>query len=223
MKAKLSVISGLAHASGMSSFNDGVTDQKQKDMLEKWRRELSRVVNCEERTVDNVLDIKTFGYGGNPRPVRRWTDYVDLIAEQRTQELVAMNQKASSERGAADAKYRKDELLRMYKEAASAGRYIAMPAAKGNSTETYIKNYVANMYPEWGKIIRVSAPMNYNVHRDKLGNIKYRSHSVDIVCEDQGYKAVHSISMHEEYFGSKYRNGVPNSDRWNSGPLKLVK
>ena len=293
MSSKLKVISGLAHASGMSSFNDGVTDQKQKDMLEKWQRELSRVVNSEERSVEWVLDNKNFGYGGNPMPVRRWAEYVDLIAEQkekkdkvrafnmaynvlersimagnikgdeqavagqlakmaeayklvpehlrsnyassmdfesikamaeqRGQELVAMNQKASAERSTADAKYRKDELLRMYKEAAAAGRYIAMPAAKGNSTETYIKKYVTEKYPEWGKIIRVSAPMNYNVHRDKLGNIKYRSHSVTIICEDQGYKAVHYISMHEEYRGSKYMNGVPNSDRWNFGPLYLVK
>lgn len=293
MSSKLKVISGLAHASGMSSFNDGVTDKKQKDLLEHWQRELTRVVNSEERSVDWVLDNKNFGYGGNPKAVRRWAEYVDLIgeqkekkdkvrafnmaynvlersimagnikgdeqavagqlakmaegyklvpehlrsnyassmdfasikamAEQRGKELAEIQQKASADRSIADAKYRKDELLRMYKEAASAGRYMAMPAAKGNSTEAFIKKYVTERYPEWGKIIRVSAPMNYNVHRDRLGNIKYRSHSVVIVCEDQGYKAVHSISMHEEYFGSKYRNGVPNSDRWNSGPLNLVK
>ena len=291
--AKLSVISGLAHASGMSSFNDGVTDQKQKDLLEHWKRELSRVINSEEQSVAYVLNNKNFGYGGNPQAVRRWAEYVDLIGEQkekkdkvrafnmaynvlergimagningteaavagqlakmvegyklvpehlrgyyaaqmdfesikalalqRGEELVAMNQKASADRSAADAKYRKDFLLSMYKDAAAAGRYVAMPAAKGNSTETYIKKYVTEKYPEWGKIIRVSAPMNYNVHRDKLGNIKYRSHSVTVVCEDQGYKAVHYISMHEEYYGSKYKNGLPNSDRWNFGPLYLVK
>ena len=82
---------------------------------------------------------------------------------------------------------------------------------------------VEERYPEWGTILRVSAPMNYNVHRDKLGNIKYRSHNVTVVCQDQGYKAVHYISMHEQYVGSKYTNGLPNSDRWNFGPLYLVK
>ena len=38
-----------------------------------------------------------------------------------------------------------------------------------------------------------------------------------------GYKAVHSITMREDYKGGRYMNGLTDSDRWNSGPLKLVK
>ena len=293
MRAKLNVISGLAHASGMSSFNDGVTDQKQKDILENWQRELIRVIGNEQSLVNSGTLNSEPGYGGNSKAFRRFGQMVDQIevmqtkkdkarafnmaynmlengimsgnikgteapmgellgkmdavyqmmpahlhsyyademtfdkisalAKQRQQVLADIASKSSADRSVADAKYRKDFLLSMYKDAQSAGRYVAMPAAKGNATEKYIKQYVEERYPEWGTILRVSAPMNYNVHRDKLGNIKYRSHNVTVVCQDQGYKAVHYISMHEQYVGSKYTNGLPNSDRWNFGPLYLVK
>jgi len=125
--------------------------------------------------------------------------------------------------GAEVQKMRKGSLLKMYQSAASAGRYVAMPAAKGNSAEAYVKQYVEKTYPEWGKVIRVSAPMKYNVVKDKLGNILYRQHGVTVVCEDQGYKAVHGISLREDYKGGRYQSALPNSDRWNSGPLQLMK
>lgn len=150
-------------------------------------------------------------------------DAIKELAMQRKEQTLQMMSQANANRATADAQYRKDELLRMYKDAAAAGRYKTIPASKDAQLDQYMKNYVEKNYPEWGKVIKVSCPKDYNVHRDKLGNITYRSHTCYIVCEDQGYKAIHSISLHETYQGSKYMNPVPRNDRWNSGPLNLMK
>ena len=150
-------------------------------------------------------------------------DAIKNLTLERRKATGHMMSQAIEAHSVADAQYRKDELLRMYKEAAAAGRYKTIPATKDTQLDQYIKGYVEKNYPEWGKVLKVSSPKNYNIHRDILGNITYRSHACYIVCEDQGYKAIHSISLHEEYSGSKYSNPLPRNDRWNSGPLDLVK
>ena len=131
----------------------------------------------------------------------------------------AANAQLGKLKGLADKEY----LLNMYKDAAKEGRYKTMPASKGNQTEKYMKEYVEEKFPEWGKVLQVSELSNHNVYRDKLGNIIYRSHEVLILCEDQGYKVLHGISLHEDYQGSRYLNAIPRNDKWSSGPLDLVK
>ena len=144
--------------------------------------------------------------------------YEDMRAMNKEQLAAEKNYLANT-----NAAAKKEYLLNMYKDAAKAGRYKTMPASKGNHTEKYIKEYVEEKYPEWGKVLKVSEQSNLNVHRDKLGNITYRSHEVLILCEDQGYKVLHGISLHEDYEGSRYMNAMPRNDRWSSGPVDLVK
>ncbi|MBQ9677087.1 MAG: hypothetical protein IJV44_03015 [Prevotella sp.] len=294
-EARLKPISGLAHASGMSSFNDGVTDPKLKDKIEKWRAEMQSWIPSPASYYPSAETMGSLPYMNAEDVIKGWQDAVkdkpffalegrgkfeavtDLyneleeaimagkikgtegrfqaafedfkalynqwapesakqyfaseitynaikeLAMKRKEETKQMISQANAERATADAKYRKDELLRMYKDAAAAGRYKTIPASKDTQLDQYMKNYVEKNYPEWGKVIKVSCPKDYNVYRDKLGNITYRSQSCYIVCEDQGYKAIHGISLHETYQGSKYMNPIPRNDRWNSGPLDLMK
>ena len=119
-------------------------------------------------------------------------------------------------------KMRRGALLTAYKKAAEENKYGTMPASKGVATESSMKSYVQKNYPEWGTVVKVADPQDYNVHRDKLGNITYRSHAVYVLCQSEGYKVLHSISLHEDYKGGKYSNAVQRNDTWNQ-PIKLVK
>ena len=58
--------------------------------------------------------------------------------------------------------------------------------------------------------------------RDRLGNPTYRHYGATILCEDQGYKVLHGISIHQTYKYGKYGTSVPDSDRWNT-MVDLVK
>lgn len=163
-----------------------------------------------------------------PAEVKGWyatsLTYSDMeaLTQQRVKENEAVKQAGNEAWSAKDASVKKDELLKMYKDAAAEGRYKAMPASKGVPSESTMKTYVQNTYSEWGKVVKVADPRDYTVHRDKLGNITYRSHAVYVLCEDQGYKVLHSIALHEDYKGGKYTNEVPRNDAWNSY-INLVK
>ena len=124
--------------------------------------------------------------------------------------------------GAEVQKMRKGSLLNMYKYAAANGLYKTMPASKGNASEQLIKNYVAKFYPEWGKIVSVSCDQNWKVETNSLGKPIYRHCGTQILCEDQGYKVIHGISIHQDYSGGKYGNSVPRNDKWFS-MVDLVK
>ena len=124
--------------------------------------------------------------------------------------------------GAEEQKMRKGSLLKMYKYAAANNRYRSMPASKGNAAEKSVRDYVTKKYPEWGKVVRVSCPENWTVVRDRLGNPTYRHYGATILCEDQGYKVLHGISIHQTYKYGKYGTSVPDSDRWNT-MVDLVK
>lgn len=121
-----------------------------------------------------------------------------------------------------EPKMRRGALLTAYKKAAEENKYGTMPASKGAATESSMKAYVQKTYPEWGTVVKVADPQDYTVHRDKLGNITYRSHAVYVLCQSEGYKVLHSIGLHEDYKGGKYGNAVPRNDTWNQ-PIKLVK
>ena len=118
--------------------------------------------------------------------------------------------------GGEQLKMKKGSLMRSYKRAEAEGRYKAMPASKGSQAEQGIKAYIEKTYPEWGKLVRVSCAEQWNVVRDKLGNIQYRYCGASILCEDQGYKVIHGVDVHQTYSGGKYENRLVRNDAWNN-------
>jgi hypothetical protein len=92
-------------------------------------------------------------------------------------------------------KMKKVALLNMYKKLAELNRYlIAAAVPKGN--DAYLTKLVQDNFPEWGKVIISS------MNKKTIPNTNYPGQGkhvfpCSVVCEDQGFKAVHYLVLLE--------------------------
>jgi len=92
-------------------------------------------------------------------------------------------------------KMKKVALLNMYKKQAELNRYlIAAAVPKGN--DAYLTKLVQDNFPEWGKVIISS------MNKKTIPNTNYPGQGkhvfpCSVVCEDQGFKAVHYLVLLE--------------------------
>lgn len=223
-----------------SEFKSLVKDVDWKtERLEKIRAFNSAYIELEMAIARNQIKGTEPDFSDNFDMLKKGYDLLPASAKQyfasdftfdgikaevlsRKKDSQAMKTASAKAKNSNDKDIRRTELLKMYKEAAAAGKYWTMPASKGNAAEASLKKYVEDKYPEWGKVVRVAEKSNLNVVRDKLGNIVYRWHSALVLCEDQGYKVVHNIDLHEDYKGGRYMNAVVRNDAW-SDPIGLAK
>ena len=143
-------------------------------------------------------------------------DAIKKQALERKADAVAIKRAGQEAHAKGDAEYRRKQLETMYKEAKAQGRYKSMPASKGSQMEQYVKSYIEKTYPEWGKVVRVACAEQWNVVRDKLGNIQYRYCGASILCEDMGYKVIHGVDVNQTYSSGKYEGALVRNDAWNS-------
>lgn len=139
------------------------------------------------------------------------------------QDIKAFREKSKSSGGTGKDQQRflmkKAALLKQYRHTEQ--QNDTAPMISGNVP--WLSNAVADLCPEWGKVLASVVEKDYKVEVNALGIPVYRTHTGVVVCEDQGYRVKHYVYLMEDYEGGKYGATKirPGGLKWNGQCLLI--